>query len=74
MTDARTLQRKLRRMRYGAETLAMQAIAKPKRVVFMEQHETAEAAMARFCAEHPEASHYEFVVVGWLPAGGAQPR
>ena len=48
MTDPRTLQLKLRRMHYGAKALATQALAKPTRFVFKEQHETADAATARF--------------------------
>jgi hypothetical protein len=71
MTDPRTLKLKLRRMRYGAEALATQALAKRIRFVFKEQHETAEAATARFRAQHPDASECELVAFGWLPADDA---
>ena len=54
-------------MRNGVVASGM-TFSKPTRVVFMEQHETAEAATARFLAKHPEASDYEIIVVGWLPA------
>ena len=71
MTDPRTLQLKLRRMHYGAKALATQALAKPTRFVFKEQHETADAATARFRAQHPDASECELVMIGWLRAGDA---
>jgi hypothetical protein len=58
-------------MRNGVEAPGTETFSKPTRVVFMEQHETAEAATARFLAEHPEASGYEIIVVGWLPADDA---
>jgi hypothetical protein len=56
---------------YGIEALATQAMAKATRCVWMNDGETAEEAIARFRAEHPEADRYEFIVAGWLPAGSA---
>jgi hypothetical protein len=67
MVDRRTL----RRIGYGIEALATQALGKATRMIWMEEHEIGEEAIARYLAEHPEAAGYEFLVAGWLPTGSA---
>jgi hypothetical protein len=62
--------RMLRRIGHGIEALATQALGKATRMIWMEEHETGEEAIARYLAEHPEA---EFLVAGWLPTGSGDP-
>jgi hypothetical protein len=65
--------RMLRRIGYGIEALATQTFAKATRCIWMNDGETAEEAIARFRAEHPDADRYELLVMGWLPTGSADP-
>jgi hypothetical protein len=70
MVERGTLQRLAR----GMEAMAIQALRKPCRIVWVEPGESAPAAVARFLEENPGIEDmYEFLLVSWLTAGDEAP-